>query len=192
MRVAPSLDSQQYTVEDLERLSAEGHHYELIRGDLRAMPPAGDEHGSLTYDLGVEVGVFLRGRSLGRGYAAETGFLVARHPDTVKAPDFAFIAQARLAPRTGRGYVPIVPDLVLETRSPNDTGRAVSDKVAEWLEAGVRIVWELDPSRRILTVHRPDQAPRALGTQDILEGEDVLPGFSLPLRQLFQNLTENE
>ena len=131
------------------------------------------------------MGVFLRGKDLGRGYAAETGFLLAQDPDTVLAPDFAFITKARLVPVRKRGYVPVIPDLVLETRSPSDSAQEVADKVRQWLEAGVRIVWELNLKARVLTVHRPDAEPRPLGPDDTLTGEEVLPGFTLPLRRLF-------
>jgi len=180
-----------HTAEDLERLSARGHHYQLIDGELIDMIPPGGEHGGMTMDLTTYVNVHILSQNLGRGFAAETGFLVARDPDTVLAPDFAFIAHERLPIPMPRGYVPIVPDLVLETRSPHDTRREVADKVARWLALGVRLVWEMDPSAHRLTVYRPNQAPVAFGPLDPLEGGDVLPGFSLRLSLVFRGAADS-
>lgn len=178
---------QTYTAEDLERFPSDAR-YELIRGDLHPMPPpAGGEHGKMTYNLVLDVGWFVRSNDLGEGYAAETGFIVERNPDTVMAPDFAFVAKDRLA-TSQDGFVPLVPDLVLETRSPSDRPREVAAKVQRWLAVGVRVVWELDPQARVLTVHRPNAAPRALGANDTLTGDEVLPGFALALRRLFREV----
>lgn len=181
-----ALSRRLYTADELERLPR-SERYELIEGELVPMPPpAGFEHGGFTMDIAAEAGVFIRRNNLGQGYAAETGFLIARDPDTVLAPDFAFIVRERLQPHHAGsgGYGQVVPDLVLETRSPQDRPGAVADKVRRWLEAGVRIVWEMDLRKRILTVHRPDAEPESLGPDDLLSGGDILPGFSIPLRDL--------
>jgi Uma2 family endonuclease len=173
------------TAEEFERLDSD-LRYDLIRGELRPMPPMpGEEHGALTSDLSLELSLFVRDHDLGQCYAAETRFLIARDPDTAIGPDWAFIARSRLPKRRGRGFVPIVPDAVLEVRSPSDRKAEVEDKVALWLEAGVRIVWELNPGTCILTVYRSDARARELGVADVLSGEEVLPGFALPLRRLF-------
>lgn len=185
MSAAPVVTrSRLYTADDLWRMSSDAR-FELVRGELRPMPPpAGDEHGFYSMDLSAYVTVHVRNHDLGRCYAAETGFLIARNPDTVLAPDFAFVAKERLTGPPGKKYVPLVPDLVLEVRSPNDTPSEVAEKVADWLAAGVRLVWELNLKDRTLTVYRPDADPRPLGPGDTLTGENVLPGFSLSLARL--------
>ena len=166
----------------------DGERYELVRGELREPKmPTGDEHGSLTFALSLEIGSFVRGNKLGRCWAAETGFLVARDPDTVLAPDFAFVRTERLPESIGRGYVRAVPDLVLETRSPSDRPREVAEKVQEWLDAGASMVLELNPAKKILTIYRPGREPIALGENDTFDGEELLPGFSLPLTALFKD-----
>lgn len=176
-----------YTEADLERLSLEGLRYELIRGELIEMPPAGFYHGALTDLLTSRVSVYVQDNDLGMGTAAETGFKTGQDPDTVMAPDWAFIAKDRLPAEWPRkGFMPVVPDLVLETRSPEDTKREVINKAQEWLSAGVRIVWALDPLARTLTVYRPGEEPQALGPNDTLSGEEVLPGFTYPLNKLFR------
>lgn len=113
-------------------------------------------------------------------------FVIARNPDTAIAPDWAFIASARLPQHRGQGFVPIVPDIVLEVRSPGDRKNAVITKVNLWLTAGARLVWELNPRTRILTVYKQNREPTALSIDDTLSGEDVLPGFELPLARLFR------
>ncbi len=173
------------TAADLERLSAQGYHYELIKGELREMAPPGGPHGSSTSRLSVFAGIIVIDQDLGETFAAETGFLVGYDPDTVLAPDFAFVAKDRLPIPLPKSYVPVVPDIVLETRSPNDTKKQVADKVAQWLALGVCLVWEMNPQTRVLTVHRQDQLPRFLGETDTLHGGDVLPGLSVPIARLF-------
>ncbi|MGI4790717.1 MAG: Uma2 family endonuclease [Janthinobacterium lividum] len=188
MAVSTLTKSDVHTAEDLERLSAQGDHYELIKGELREMAPPGGTHGSSTSRLSIFVGALVIDKDLGETFAAETGFLVSRHPDTIIAPDFAFVSKSRLPTPLPKSYVPVVPDIVLETRSPNDTKKEVADKVSLWLELGVRLVWELNPQTRMLTVYRPHQIPRFLGEGDILDGEDVLPGFSVPISRLFPSI----
>ncbi len=173
-----------HTTADLERLSAQGGHYELIQGELVEMAPPGSEHGFVTLSLAARVAVYVQDNNLGMTFAAETGVLVSRNPDTVLAPDMAFVAKGRLSLPLPKSYTPVVPDLVLETRSPHDRPRAVAEKVARWLALGVLLVWELDPASRVLTVYRPDAPPQALGASDTLTGEPVLPGFTLSLARL--------
>jgi len=163
-----------------------GYRYELVEGELREMSPPGPEHGSVGQSLGWRATQFVEDNDLGQSFLAETGFYVRRNPDTVIAPDWAFIAKERAPERWPSGYGQVVPDLVLEVRSPGDTRKEIADKIALWLAAGVRLLWDLDPKRRVVTVHRPGEPPRELGVDDTLSGEDLLPGFSLPLRRIFR------
>ena len=174
-----------YTAADLERLSDQGYRYELIQGGLHEMAPPGGTHGSSTSRLATFVSILVIDKDLGETFAAETGFLVRRDPDTVLAPDFAFVAKNRLPNPLSSGYVPVIPDIVLETRSPNDTKREIADKIDRWLELGVRLVWELNPKLRVLTVYALGQAPRILSESGILDGGNVLPDFSVPIARLF-------
>ena len=181
-----------YTAEELERLCAQGHRYELIRGELQEMAPVGLKHANATWRLAGYVHIFLAEHDLGEGFGGEPGCVIASGPDTVLAPDWAFIAKERLPDEIPDKFGAIVPDIVLETRSPNDTCKEVQEKVKLWLQAGARIVWELDPKARVLTVYRPDTEPRTLGIEDELSGEDVLPGFTLPLAKLFRETARKE
>ncbi len=185
--MATQIKPKPITAEEFEKFDSEWR-YDLIRGELHPMPPMpGEEHGALTWDLSLKLGVFVEENDLGQCYAAETRFIIERNPDTAIGPDWAFIAKERLPKRRSTGFVPLVPDAVLEVRSPGDRKSEVQAKIARWLAAGVRIVWELNPRTRIMTVYRPGIEPRELTIEDTLSGEDVLPGFSLPLRRLFRS-----
>ena len=148
------------------------------------MPPPGDAHGDITFLLGLLLGQHVRAHRLGKVYAAETGYLLARNPDTVRAADVSFIRRERLTPRQP-GYRALAPDLVAEVISPSDRPRDVAAKVQDWLAAGTRMVLLVDPPERTVTVFRPQVPPVVLTEADTLDGGDVVPGWQLPLRVLF-------
>jgi Uma2 family endonuclease len=172
------------TERELEELSAQGQRWELVRGELKQMTPTGGLHGAYTMNLSAYVTIWVQEHRLGRCFGAETGFRVAENPVTILAPDFAFIARDRVPNPIPTGFVPVVPDLILETRSPYDRSAEVAAKIALWLQVGVRLVWEFDPRRRILTVYEADHEPRELGMADTLEGGEVLPGWTLALHRI--------
>ena len=150
------------------------------------MAPAGDEHGEFAMTVGVHLSQHVRARQLGRTYAAETGFIIARDPDTVRAPDAAFVRQ-EVIDATGRfrGFRAGAPDLAIEVISPGDSYTEVKENVIEWLEAGCRMVVTIDPRRRIVTVYRSRHDIEILTEEDTLLGGDVVEGWELPLSVLF-------
>ena len=157
---------------------------ELVRGELRMMIPAGGEHGRITGYLTFLLSTHIGRNELGTFYAAETGFLLGRDPDTVRAPDFAFVAAGRAAPPE-RGYISGAPDLAVEVLSPDDRPGYVRERVAEWLEAGTIAVWVVDPSQRSVTIHAAGSPPTTLRESDALPGGELLPGLELAVRELF-------
>ena len=179
--IAPiAVEPEIYDQADLEQLSAQGQRYELIRGELKPMAPAGADHGNITMELSALVSAYIIVHKLGKVFGAETGFIIEENPRTILAPDFAFIVAARVPTPIPKGFMPLVPDLVLETRSPGDRAGEVAAKVELWLHVGAREVWELNPRRQVLTIYRAAQAPMALTASDSLESP-LLPGFSLQL-----------
>lgn len=174
------------TADELLRLPDDGQRHELIAGELKTMAPTGDEHGGLTAQFTVVLGDFVRRHGLGRVLTGEPGFLLTTDPDTVRAPDVAFIRRERVeATGIASGYRQGAPDLAVEVISPNDLYTEVDEKVATWLEHGARMVIVLNPRRRTLAVHRPAQATRHLTVTDTLDGEDAAPGWRVPVRELF-------
>jgi Uma2 family endonuclease len=175
------------TAADLLAMPDDGWRYELIEGVLHRMSPAGFEHGEIGSTFVRHLGNFVVPRDLGRVVTGETGFFLSRDPETVVAPDAAFVRADRLPPRAERrGYLDLVPDLVVEVVSPNDRPTEVEDKVARYLAAGARLVWVTYPRRRLVRVHAPGRAPQDLSEGDALDGEDVLPGFRLPVDDIFR------
>ena len=177
--------SQPFTAEALLALD-DGFRYELVRGELRKMSLAESAHGYLTGELSAELRNHVKAHKLGRVYAAETGFKLTSNPDTVRAPDVAFVSQERLE-RTGpvTGYWPGAPDLAAEVVSPSDTYSGVEEKVFEWLNHGARLVLVVNPLKKTVTVYRSSADITHLTEEDVLEGGDVVPGWTLLLKDFF-------
>ena len=169
------------TADDLVRLQPAGKRSELVRGRIVVRELAGYRHGDVAMSISLAIGYFLRSHALGRLLAAETGFVLSTNPDTVRAPDVAFIRNERIPDPVPRGFAHFAPDLVVEVLSPDDRPGEVLEKVADWLKAGTRIVWLIDPERRSGRVYRADGTESLLNESDSLDGEDVLPGFSCHL-----------
>lgn len=172
------------TADDLLDLNLPNKRTELVRGQLVVREPAGAEHGVVVGRIFHEISVFVRAHNLGIVLAAETGFTLFTDPDTVRAPDAAFIRHGRVPDPLPRGYFTIAPDLAVEVVSPGDTSRDVNDKVADWLAAGTRLVWCIDPRKQSAHVHRADRTATSVARDDVLDGEDVLPGFAVQTRAI--------
>jgi Uma2 family endonuclease len=173
------------TAEELLRLRLPGKRTELIRGRLVVRDPGGARHGAVAMRAGYRIMAHVDARDLGRVYAAETGFKIEAAPDTVRAPDVAFITKHRLPEVEPTGYPSWAPDLAVEVLAHDDHPGETLEKIAQWLKAGVRLVWVLDADKRTGRVYRADGSEALLGPNDALDGEDVLPGFRCPLADLW-------
>jgi Uma2 family endonuclease len=166
---------------------------ELVRGRLMVREPAGWSHGDIAARILVALSTHLRTEQRdndwtnprGRVLAAETGFTLQRNPDTVRAPDVAYVRWDRCPQQPFAGFAEFAPDLAVEVQSPSQRAGTMLAKVADWLEAGTQLVWLVDPLRRTAHVYRADGSQSALAARESLSGEDVLPGFALPLDELF-------
>jgi Uma2 family endonuclease len=172
------------TADELWALPDDGQRHELVRGELRTMAPPGEEHEWLAANILIPLGQYVRANGLGRVYGGP-GCQLEQEPDTVRAPDVTFIRQERLTAEPQPGYWQGAPDLVVEVISPNDRYTEVDDKIAEWLTHGARMVLAVNPRWRTVTIYRPGQPPRLLSGGDTLDGEDVVPGWRLPVREIF-------
>jgi len=163
--------------------------YELVRGKLKKYMPAGNLHGIIALKIGRIIGNFVEENNLGVVVAAETGFLISHNPDTVRAPDSAFIGKEKLAKHgITEKFFPDAPDLAIEVVSPNDRKKDIEDKVQDYLAADVKLIWIIYPQKQFVVVHRQSKVVSILFETDELEGEEVLPNFRLPLEKLFGNL----
>lgn len=177
---------RQVTAEELLRMPDDGFRYELVRGELRKMTPAGNVHGRVAMNVGISLGSHVKTHDLGAVYAAETGFKLAGNPDTVRAPDVAFVNWERLE-EVGEteGYWPGAPDLAVEVISPGDSYVEVDEKVFDWLEAGTKMVVVVNPRKCSATVYQSLTDIVVLTETDVLDGGDVVPGFRLAVREIF-------
>lgn len=173
------------TADVLLEMSHDGVLRELIRGEVTEMAPAGERHGWTTGKLHALLGGFILLKKLGRFYSAETGFLIERNPDTVRAPDFAFVRTERVQDLAPGNFIPFAPDLVVEILSEHDRPGEVQEKIAQWLRSGASLVWLIDPDLQEVSVHRLGKKPRILKDADALTGEKVVPGFSIPVAELW-------
>ena len=169
------------TAEDLLETSIPNKETELVRGWLVVREPPGSRHGTVAMNLAVRLANHVEPLGAGQVFAAETGFTLFRAPDTVRAPDIAFVRRERLPHPAPAGYLELAPDLVVEVLSPHDRPGEVLAKVGDWLEAGARLVWVVDPERRRTRIYRVDGSEASITDAEDLSGEDVLPGFTCRL-----------
>jgi Uma2 family endonuclease len=172
------------TAEKLSKLPGGNFRYELIKGELLTMSPAGEEHGAVIVNLTVPLGQHVKAFDLGVVYGAETGFKIASDPDTVLAPDIAFIRRERVG-SISKGYRQGTPDLAVEVISPSESKSRLREEVQLWLQAGASGVWVVNPQTRMVAVHRPKTEPRLLSQEDVLTGDDIVPGFRFPVSEIF-------
>jgi Uma2 family endonuclease len=172
------------TADELERMPEDDFRYELVRGRLIRMSPVAPRHGNTTMTMGAILWQHVRSKHLGQVWT-EVGFRLASSPDTVRAPDIAFVRKDRLPARDARGFYRGAPDLAIEVLSPDDTPAEVREKVADYLGAGTPVVVIVDPDAQRATVHRSGSAPVTLTSDHTLDLDDVIAGVRLPLQDVF-------
>lgn len=178
--------ARRMTIEELETHGGPEGLWELINGEIVEMAPAWEAHGRVAGTFHVYLGAYVLPRNLGVVYISETGYVVSEDPATVRAPDVSYIRSGRPPTQRNRdGFIRIPPDLAAEVISPSDRMADVLAKVGMWLDFGVPMVLLLAPIAQTVTIYRPDREPRTLGIQDTFNGEDVVPGFTLPVGAIF-------
>lgn len=181
------------SIEAYERLPQDdGYRDELVRGRLVREPRPGTEHAWLETRIAYALHEFVERRRLGV-VLTEAGYILSVDPPTVRGPDVSFVARDRIPPEGfSKGFWRLAPDLAVEVVSPSNSAAEIQEKVLEYLEAGTRIVWVVQPRTRTVAVHRSRTAlddpgaGQVLGEGDGLDGDDVLPGFRLEVGDLFR------
>lgn len=182
-----STEVQLMTAVELLTMPDDGSCYELIKGELtKVSPPPGHEHGLVTMNIAGPLYNYVKNKSLGKVYAAETGFLLEQSPDTVRAADVAFVRRERIE-RAGpiKGYWLGAPDLAVEVVSPSDMVGRIEEKVAEWLKAGTALLWVVSPRLHTVTIYRSLTDVITLTERDHLDGGIVVPGFTVAVVDIF-------
>ena len=173
------------TADDLWRMPTD-EPWELRDGELLAIPGAGGAASALAGWISVLVGTFVRPRRLGMVTGADGTYILRHDPYTVVIPDVAFVSWDRLPGRVPpTWYIPVPPDFAVEIRSLSDKPRRIAKKLGLYRQAGVPLVWWVDPARRTVAVYREGHLAAELGEGDVLAGEDVLPGFRVPVAEIF-------
>jgi Uma2 family endonuclease len=175
-----------YTAADLEKLAESDNRYELVEGVLIEMPPPKREHGLVAASLNAFIFTYVRANDLGQ-VTTESGFHLFESPDTVRAPEIAFIAKGHILPLS-EGYDKMAPDLAVEIASPGNSASDLNEKIVQYFQAGVRQVWVAYPKTRMIHVYRSIKEVVVLDTNDTLDGGDVLPGLKLAVRDVFAPL----
>jgi Uma2 family endonuclease len=184
--MATTSTTQFMTVAEFERFDLPVGRWELIDGELVEVGPEGRRHTRLVAALIYHLMAHVSPSRLGEVLTPDSGVVLAEHPLMIRVPDTGFVRADRLAGETDeRGFYRVVPDLIVEVNSPTDRPGEVIAKAVLWLEAGAAVVWSVDPDSTTVTIFTPGALPRVLTVDDTLTGDDLLPGFALPLRELF-------
>ncbi len=176
--------NQLMTAEELLSTNVPNKRTELVRGRLIVHEPPGGRHGYIAANLAFRLNQHIDLTAAGAVFVGDVGFTLRRDPDTVRGPDVAFVRKDRLPQPIPNSYLEFAPDLVVEVLSHNDRPGEVLAKVGDWLDAGARLVWVVDPERRLARVYREDGTEYMLDETAQLLGEDVLPGFSCTLASI--------
>lgn len=175
------------TAEELFLISSADGRQELNRGTLVRMPPAGALHGRLAAHIGRLLEEHVEAHGLGIVCGADTGFILARDPDVVRAPDVSFVGRQRVPPSGApESYWPFAPDLAVEIVSPSDRVDELDEKILQYFAAGTRLLWVFHPRHRSVHVYRSPTDALALGSSDELTGDEVVPGFRCSVRRCFE------
>ncbi len=173
------------TAEEFARIPNDDYHYELVEGRVVRMSPPGSRHAVLATRIAMLLAQHADAHRLGAVMTCG-GVKLAANPDTVREPDIAFVRQDRI-PVAGvpEGFWPGAPDLAVEITSPGDRPSEIRTKVDDYIARGVRLIWVVDPKKKTVTAHAPRSTPVTLGVDDVLHAGDVVPGFSCPVRRIF-------
>lgn len=182
-----STKSSTVTAEQLLAMPDDGRRRELVGGELRMMSPAGGRHGQVALNLALLLGSHVRQQNLGVVYAAETGFLISRDPDTVRAPDVAYVSQSRWQQIADQaGFVPFAPDVACEVISPHDRFTDVEEKALGWLAAGSQLVLLADPGTRTVHLYRSSDNIVVLDETAECDASDAVPEWKFPVADVFR------
>jgi len=186
-RRAP-VEEKRISAEELARSKID-YPCELVEGRVVRMSPAGGHHGRVLGRIIAKLAVFVARKKCGDILSGETGFLVRSDPDTVRAPDTAYVSWATidLFEQSGKTYFPVAPDLAVEVLSPDDTWEALEKKAREYLDGGSKLVWVVNPKSETVWIFERGSSSRSLGVKNTIDGGKALPGFKAKVARFFRD-----
>jgi Uma2 family endonuclease len=181
-----STEKKVWTDEEFMALSKDGHRYELLNGELVDMGNSGMEHGYVACILVARLTTFVQQNKLGAVCDSSTAFTL--NNGNKRSPDVSFVSKERLKglKRPPRGFFEGSPDLAVEILSPSNTVEEIHDKIVEYFDNDTRLVWVIHPDEKYVLVYHSPEPDRLLRPQDVLEGEAIIPGFSMSVAELFE------
>ncbi len=183
---AVSIRAKSITGEELFAMSDIGP-CELIEGRIVSMSPVGDIHGGIAVNFSTELSLFVRTHKLGKVRVGEVGIYTRRNPDTVRGADVLYISNERYAQKKSQSFLDVAPELVVEILSPSNTWSEMETKLEEYFTIGVNVVWIADPKTHCIYVYRSTTNVQQLNVDDVLMGDDILPGFSVKVTDLYED-----
>ncbi len=181
-----------YTADEFFKIAQSLGQYELVEGEIKRMPPTSGRHGKVTVKITTPLSVYVDEHDLGEVFAAETGYILKHaqkdgERDTVRGIDVSFVRKERILPDEDvlEKFIPFPPDLAVEVVSPGNPRREIDEKVGEYLDAGVPLIWVIFPRTKTVTVYRQNGEVETKRGNDVLSGEDVVPGFTLKVDRIF-------
>jgi Uma2 family endonuclease len=189
LHVPARLSPMLMTVEEFLVASVPDGKVELVRGELRVTPPPGAPHGTAAINLVLMLANHVKANGLGRVFGDSFGYILTQLPRTVRVPDLSFVRADRLPPEgVGPGLLRFAPDLAVEVLSPSESASELEEKLADYTVAGTRLIWVVDPARRTVMILNAAQPVRWLHENDILNGDEVVPGFSCKVAEIFEGI----
>lgn len=184
--MAATAAPRRFTAYDLEQMGSESKHYELFDGVLMEREPMGARYGEIQIEISRPLSAHVKRERLGRVYPSDAHFVITEDPERVVVPDLSFVRADRLPAINRRdGFLHLAPDLVVEVLSPTDRPGKVQERIELFRQVGVPLIWLVQPRRRAVTVYALGQEPRMVREGDVLDGEHVVPGFRLPVADIF-------
>lgn len=159
---------------------------ELIDGRIMPMSPTNEYHGGIELNFGEKLNVFARQHKLGKVRVGEVGVYTQRQPDRIRAADVLFISNERYAQKHNAAYLDVAPEIIVEVLSPHDSVTELNQKMREYFSIGVKLVWVADPEAKVVLAYRSLTDVREFKEEDTLPGDEILPGFSVPVKALFE------
>jgi Uma2 family endonuclease len=176
-----------YTIKEFEEFTARPENgdrlFELINGEIVAKVVT-EEHGVIAANIVMIFGSFVKANKLGR-VMIEVDHKTRGDDYNERLPDIAFTSKERTLPLVKKGAVPQMPDLAIEIKSPTDTYKAIRAKADYYLANGAKMVWLIFPAKRIVEIYRVEGDDEILTKNDVLSGEDVVPGFTMAVKDIF-------
>lgn len=187
LSATPTLSAQEplLTGEELFNMGDVGRA-ELVRGELIQFMPTGHPHGCVESNLAMLLGAFVKTHNLGRVLTGETGLYTQRDPDTVRGMDVAYISHERLAQVKSTSFLDVAPELVIEIMSPSDSWTEINDKIEEYFEVGVKLIWIVNPKRKRVHAYHSFTELDLFNTEDMLTGGVVLPDLEIRVADIFE------